>query len=185
MSKRVDYGKLFEIPSVFQQGQPAKCLICNEKKLYGPLSKGNLLKKINCLFSFEKSLCYRTIFEYFEEKIPLQHVQVIDLNTEMPTKKIKLSDFSIKSTKQRTDWRTYLAQYLETPAINGANHFDFWNKTELDESFKNLIFQILAIPSSSGAVERLFSQCNLRCSDRKNRIKPQTLENLVLIATFQ
>ena len=44
MSKRVDYGKLFEIPSVFQQGQPAKCLICNEKKLYGPLSKGNLLK---------------------------------------------------------------------------------------------------------------------------------------------
>ena len=137
------------------------------------------------LFSFEKSLCYRTIFEYFEEKIPLQHVQVIDLNTEMPTKKIKLSDFSIKSTKQRTDWRTCLAQYLETPAINGANHFDFWNKTELDESFKNLIFQILAIPSSSGAVERLFSQCNLRCSDRKNRIKPQTLENLVLIATFQ
>ena len=42
------------------------------------------------------------------------------------------------------------------------------------ELFKKLILKILAIPASSGAVERLFSQCNIRCADRRNRMSQKT-----------
>ena len=44
---------------------------------------------------------------------------------------------------------------------------------ELQELFKKLILEILAIPASSGAVERLFSQCNTRCANRRNHMSPK------------
>ena len=57
------------------------------------------------LFSFEVTLL-SDHFRVLRRKNSIAACTVIDLNTEMPTKKIKLSDFSIKSTKQRTDWKT-------------------------------------------------------------------------------
>ena len=45
---------------------------------------------------------------------------------------------------------------------------------ELHELFKKLILEISAIPASSGAVERLFSQCSIRCPNRRNRMSPKT-----------
>ena len=45
---------------------------------------------------------------------------------------------------------------------------------ELHELFKKMILEILANPASSGAVERRFSQCNIRSANRKNRMSPKT-----------
>ena len=45
---------------------------------------------------------------------------------------------------------------------------------ELNEMFKKMILEILAIPASSG--ERLFSQFNMRCANRRNRMSPKNLE---------
>ena len=45
---------------------------------------------------------------------------------------------------------------------------------ELHELFKKLILESLANPASSGAVERRFSQCNIRSANRKNRMSPKT-----------
>ena len=45
---------------------------------------------------------------------------------------------------------------------------------ELHKLIQKLIIEILAIPASSGAVERLFSQCDIRCANRRNRMSPKT-----------
>ena len=50
---------------------------------------------------------------------------------------------------------------------------------ELHELIQKLIIEVLAIPASSGAVERLFSQCNIRCANRRNRMSPKNWEILV------
>ena len=50
---------------------------------------------------------------------------------------------------------------------------------ELHKLFKKLILEILAIQASSGAVERLFSQCNLRSANRRNRMSPKNLDIIV------
>ena len=41
---------------------------------------------------------------------------------------------------------------------------------ELHELIQKLIIEVLAIPASSGAVERLFSQCNIRCANKRNYV---------------
>ena len=43
--------------------------------------------------------------------------------------------------------------------------------------FKKLILEILAIPGSSGAVERLFSQSNIRCRKQKKPYVTKKLGN--------
>ena len=50
--------------------------------------------------------------------------------------------------------------------------------------FKKLILKILAIPAASGAIERLFFQCNIRCAHRKNRILPKNLRIYTRIHDF-
>ena len=47
---------------------------------------------------------------------------------------------------------------------------------ELHELIQKLIPEVLAIPASSGAVERQFYQCNIRCANRRNRMSPKNLE---------
>ena len=49
-------------------------------------------------------------------------------------------------------------------------------------NFHRLILEILAIPASSGAVERLFSQFTIRCANKRNRMSTKNLEFLVQIA---
>ena len=36
---------------------------------------------------------------------------------------------------------------------------------QLNELLKKFILEILAIPASSGVVEKLFSQCDMRCAN--------------------
>ena len=87
------------------------------------------------------------------------------------------------SSSRSSDWKTFMSQYLSSGPVL-VDPFTFWDAENVPVLFKKLILEVLAIPASSGAVERLFSQCNIRCANRRNRMSQKNLEILVQIAVY-
>ena len=136
-------------------------------------------------FSFLRSSTYHTVMEFLKDQLPdPQRSDKFPAEPSAP-KQPRLSDFSLKlqSTANRT-WKTFMASYLETSSLTAEDAIAYWSGTGLEKEFINRVLEVLSIPASTGAVERLFSQCSLRCSNRRNRIKPKNLEKLVQIAVF-
>lgn len=75
-------------------------------------------------------------------------------------------------------------KYCAEPTVSEEiNPFNWWamNMTR----YPNVSFvarQYLAVPATSVASERVFSKCGLVCSDRRSALKPQHVEQLVVLS---
>ena len=88
---------------------------------------------------------------------------------------------------KKLSWRKVLQNYIERPRLTRqVNDVHVWAIDSVLEEFLHLrdcIIELLACPASWGAeaVERLFSLCGLKTSNRRNRTQPETLEKMVEI----
>ena len=138
----------------------------------------------NFTFFFQRHETMNMVNKYFDEYVPINTdadtTEVISFAAKLP----RLSDFAIQVPSRTVDsWKEKLEYYLQSPKLaNTINCVDFWFNNanfQFEIEFVDLVLEILSCPSSSASVERLFSLCGLRTSNRRNRTKPKTLEKMV------
>lgn len=74
-------------------------------------------------------------------------------------------------------------QYLEMPYLERkANPLEFWEqRRNLLPHLAEMAFKYLSIPATSVPSERLFSKAGLVTNDRRNRLHPKKLDELLFL----
>ncbi|OJT02272.1 Zinc finger BED domain-containing protein RICESLEEPER 2 [Trametes pubescens] len=77
-------------------------------------------------------------------------------------------------------WKAELKRYLDDPGSNVTKHIDtvefWWEHRNVYPTLARMALDILPIPASSVAVERLFSRASQVATDRRSRLGPDVFE---------
>jgi len=107
-------------------------------------------------------------------------------SAEPPKKKSKLFSF-MKTTpipKKRKTCSEELEAYCREDIVSDVDPLMFWKKNSREyPSLARLAQRVLAVPATSGAVERVFSQAGKILRPDRSRLLPNNLETLIFLKT--
>ena len=112
----------------------------------------------------------KLVRNYFNEQVQIRverELEVLPPAAKFP----RLTDFGENDeVSPVSTWKEQLDYFLHSPLLAiESDPVSFWfNNTNFDDSpeFRNAVLEILSCPCSSTSVERLFSLCGLRTSNR-------------------
>ena len=113
-------------------------------------------------FTFTRQSIYDLVVNYFNRELSDNYEVESIQNDVIETRTRKLIVFAVVTKKFKKSWRSFLINDLEVDSIALNNPIFYWKEAVLEEKFRTWVFKILSLPASSGSVERLFSQSNIR-----------------------
>ncbi|XP_018398072.1 PREDICTED: zinc finger BED domain-containing protein 1-like [Cyphomyrmex costatus] len=107
---------------------------------------------------------YEELWQHFDQKVH-DH-----MNVETPT-----SSALIK-----------VKQYVELPYLERKlNPIEFWeNRKKIDSGLYEISLKYLSIPATSVPSERVFSKAGLVCNQRKNRLEPKKIDQILFLNAY-
>lgn len=91
-----------------------------------------------------------------------------------------LSNYYDRTEQELDEIDSYIS--LKWVADTQVDLFDWWAvRRDVFPQLSEIAIQIHSIPASSLQSERHFSRCGITVNDRRNRMNPDTLENLMIL----